>query len=469
MKNSAPFALSRRALLRSMAAGSSLLPALVSQMLAEAAGPAGDPLAPRPAHFPAKAKRVIFLFMGGGVSHVDSWDPKPRLFRAAGQSVSVDEWQGRKGDYKMFLTRPLWEFRPHGRCGTEVSSLFPHTAQCVDDMCVIRSMRSDHTNHYESTLGMHTGSFNFARPSMGSWVSHGLGSLNRNLPSFIVIAPQTPYAGNQVWASDFLPGAHQGTLVVPGPDPIDNIRPRAATPRLQELELAAMARRNRQHLLTRANDPLLSARVKSFETAFGMQMEAPEAFDLSKESDATLDLYGLERGSTQGFAWQCLVARRLAERGVRFVELIDGGSSNNWDSHGDMNAHAPLAKNVDQPIAGLLRDLKQRGMLDDTLVVWTTEFGRTPFKEAPGQPGREHHHWVFSSWMAGGGVKGGMVYGESDDAGIRVAKDEVHVHDFHATILHLLGFDHEQLTHRHNGRDYRLTDVAGHVVRGILA
>jgi hypothetical protein len=200
-----------------------------------------------------------------------------------------------------------------------------------------------------------------------------------------------------------------------------------------------------------------------------MQMAAPEVFDLSKESDATLSLYGLERGSTKGFGWQCLVARRLAERGVLFIELIDGGSSNNWDSHGDMNAHAPLAKNVDQPIAGLLRDLKQRGMLDDTLVVWTTEFGRTPFKEAPGQAGREHHHWVFSSWMAGGGVKAGTVYGESDDAGIRVAKDEVHVHDFHATILHLLGFDHEQLTYRHNGRDYRLTDVAGNVVKGVLA
>jgi uncharacterized protein DUF1501 len=284
-----------------------------------------------------------------------------------------------------------------------------------------------------------------------------------------VLARRTPYAGNQVWASDFLPGAHQGTLVVPGAEPIANIRRRAQTDQLQALELTAMAKMNRRHLLTRSNDPLLSARIKSFETAFGMQMEAPEIFDLSKESDATHRLYGLQRGSTNGFGWQCLVARRLAERGVRFIELIDGGSSDNWDSHGDMMAHEPLAKNVDQPIAGLLQDLKERGMLEDTLVVWTTEFGRTPFKETAGAKGREHHHWVFSSWMAGGGVKGGIVYGESDDCGIRVARDEVHVHDFHATILHLMGLNHEKLTYRHNGRDYRLTDVAGNVVKGVLA
>ena len=459
--------LTRRHALRSMLAGSSLFPGLLSQLLAEP--DAADPLAARPALFPAKAKRVIFLVMNGGVSHVDSWDPKPLLFKNAGQSVTVDEFQGRKGDYKMFLTRPLWEFRPHGHCGTEVSELFPHTAKCVDDLCVIRSMRSDHTNHYESTLGMHTGSFNFARPSIGSWVSYGLGSENTNLPSFVVLARATPYAGNQNWASDFLPGAHQGTLVMPGPEPIANVNRRVASNRLQELELQAMANRDRRHLLIRAGDPMLAARMKSFETAFGMQMEAPDIFDLSKESDATLDLYGLKRGSTDGFGWQCLVGRRMAERGVRFIELIDGGSSNNWDSHGDMQAHGPLAQNVDRPIAGLLTDLKQRGMLDDTLVVWTTEFGRTPFKEAPNQAGREHHHWVFSSWMAGGGVKGGTTYGASDDCGIRVGRDEVHVHDFHATILHLLGFDHERLTYRHNGRDYRLTDVSGNVVKAILA
>jgi hypothetical protein len=285
----------------------------------------------------------------------------------------------------------------------------------------------------------------------------------------VVIAPKTPYAGGQVWASDFLPGAHQGTLVVPGAEPVANLRRRASSGLLQELELGAMAAMDRRHLARRAGDPLLEARMKSFETAFGMQMELPDVFDLSRESDATLALYGLERGSTKGFAWQCLVARRLAERGVRFVELIDVGSSDNWDAHGDMMTHVPLAKNVDQAVAGLLRDLKQRGMLDDTLVVWTTEFGRTPFNATADHKGREHHHWVFSSWLAGAGVRAGTVYGASDDHGIRVGRDEVHVHDFHATILHLMGLDHERHTYRHTGRDYRLTDVAGQVVKGILA
>ena len=470
MKNDfTPF--TRRSFIRSLAGSSVLFPGLLSQLLAEdsaRSGPA-DPLLPRAPHFAPKAKRVIFLYMSGGVSHVDSWDHKPKLFADAGKTVSVDEFQGRKGDFKMFAKRPQWDFAKHGQCGTEVSSLFPHMADCVDDLCVIRSMKSDHTNHYEATLGIHTGSFTFARPSIGSWVSYGLGTENRNLPSFVVIAPKTPYAGGQVWASDFLPGAHQGTLVLPGPEPVANIKRRAATGHLQELELAAMAKLNQRHLATRADDPLLSARIKSFETAFGMQSEMPEVFDLSKESDATLKLYGLERGSTRGFAWQCLVARRLAERGVRFVELIDVGSSDNWDAHGDMLTHAPLAKNVDQAIAGLLRDLKSRGMLDDTLVVWTTEFGRTPFNNSADAKGREHHHWVFSSWLAGAGVKPGTVYGESDDYGINVAKNAVHVHDFHATILHLMGLDHERLTYRHTGRDYRLTDVHGQVVEGILA
>ena len=471
MKTECKFDFSRRGFLRSMVGGSILLPNLISQLLAEetATIPNVDPLAPKPAHFPPKAKRVIFLYMSGGVSHVDSWDPKPKLFTDVGKTTSVNEYQGRKGDFKMFLKRPQWEFAPHGQSGTQVSGLFPHLAGCVDDLCVIRSMKSDHTNHYEATLGMHTGSFTFARPSIGSWVSYGLGTENRNLPSFVVIAPKSPYAGGQVWGSDFLPGAHQGTLVVPGEEPIANVKRRAATNRLQEMELGVMARMNQRHLTTRADDPLLHARIKSFETAFGMQMEVPHVFDLSKESDTTLSLYGLRRGQTTGFGWQCLMARRLVEHGVRFVELIDSGSSDNWDAHGDMLTHTPLAKNVDQPIAGLLRDLKQRGLLEDTLVVWATEFGRTPFVEAEKAKGREHHHWAFSSWLAGAGVKPGSVYGQTDEYGINVAKDPVHVHDFHATILHLLGFDHERLTYRHTGRDYRLTDVAGRVVNGVLA
>jgi hypothetical protein len=412
---------------------------------------------------------VIMLYMSGGVSHVDSWDHRPRLFRDAGKTVTVNEFQGRKGSFSMYLKAPQWRFRPRGNSGTEVSDLFPFMADCVDDLCVIRSMKSDHTNHYEATLGMHTGSFTFARPSMGSWISYGLGTLNRNLPSFIVLAPHAPYAGGQVWGSDFLPGAYQGTRVVPGTEPVANIQRRVGSEELQRLELGLLAGMNRRHQVQRSDDPELAARIQSFETAFGMQREMPDVFDLSDETEQTFRSYGLQPGSTAGFGWQCLVARRLAERGVRFVELIDTGASGNWDAHGDMLSHAPLAANVDQPVAALLKDLKQRGLLDDTLVVWTTEFGRTPFNAAPQAAGREHHHWVFSSWLAGGGVRGGMSWGQSDDYGIDVASDEVHVHDFHATILHLLGLDHTRLTWRNSGRDYRLTDVHGRVVHEILS
>jgi hypothetical protein len=443
---------------------------IVHELLASEPTDGLDPLAPRSPHFTPKAKRVIFLFMSGGVSHVDTFDPKPKLTADHGKPVTLDhpETRNRPGYEKLFLKQPQWTFKPRGQCGTEVSDLFPSVGRCMDDVCLIRSMHTDHSNHYNATLGMHTGSFNVARPSIGAWVSYGLGTFNRNLPSFLVIAPVTPYAGSQVWASDFLPGSHQGTLVVPGPEPLRNIRPQVAKPVLQERELAALAELNRQHLQRTGADPALEARIRSFETAFGMQLEAPEAFDLGKETDATLKLYGLERGSTKGFAWQCLIARRLAERGVRFIELIDTGSSDNWDSHGDMMAHAPLAKNVDQPIAALLVDLKQRGMLDDTLVVWTTEFGRTPFNNTADAKGREHHNWAFSSWLAGGGVKGGIVHGATDEHGIRVAEKGVHVNDFHATILHLLGLDHTRLTYRFASRDFRLTDVAGEVVREVL-
>jgi hypothetical protein len=314
---------------------------------------------------------------------------------------------------------------------------------------------------------MHTGSFAQSRPSIGSWLTYGLGSENRNLPGFVVIAPRQTYAGTQVYASDFLPGAYQGTLVVPGSEPISNIAPRVPTEK-QRLELDLLAKLNTQHLSDRSDDGNLVTRLRTFETAFGMQMAVPQVFDLSKETDATLESYGLKRGQTTGFAWQCLAARRLIEQGVRFVELIDTGSSGNWDAHGDMMSHEPLAKNVDQPIAALLKDLKQRGLLEDTLVVWTTEFGRTPFNNTADAKGREHHPWAFSSWLAGAGVKPGIVYGATDEHGLRVADNGVDVHDFHATILHLMGFDHERLTFRHSGRDYRLTDVHGKVVRGLL-
>jgi hypothetical protein len=446
----------RRQMIRSLLGSSLLMPGLLRDLMA-----ADDPMAPKQPHFPAKAKRVIFLYMTGGVSHVDSFDPKPKLTEDHGKTV-------RKGQ---FLVRSPFTFKKFGQSGLEVSELFPYVGQCADDLCVIRSMRNDDNDHFGATLGIHTGSTMFSRPSIGSWVSYGLGTVNQNLPAFIVLAPYLPYGGGQVWGSDFLPAAHQGTRIVPGGEPIPNMTIHDEPAALQAMELRTLAEFNRKHLASRASDPSLAARIKSFETAFGMQREAPEVFDLTKETDATHKLYGLERGSTQGFAWQCLVARRLAERGVRFIELIDSGSdlNRNWDAHFDIQTHVKLARNVDQPIAGLLADMKSRGMLEDTLVVWTTEFGRTSFNQKADGKGREHHNRVFSSWLAGAGVKAGTVYGESDEYGIEVAKDAMHFHDFHATILHLLGMDHTRLTYRYAGRDFRLTDVAGEVVKGVLA
>jgi hypothetical protein len=463
----------RRAALGSLVTGTTLFAGLLSQRAAAEPEPA-DPLAPRRPHFAPKAKRIIFLNMSGGVSHIDSFDYKPRLFTGHGETYKVPQimleafaLNNRAVD--KFFKRPDWEFKQRGKSGLWISELFPQMASCADDLCVLNSMRTSHADHFQATLGMHSGSVTFARPSIGSWLSYGLGSENHNLPSFVVLAPSLPYAGTQVWASDFLPGAHQGTLVSPGAEPIANIKRLQSQGALQELELGFTQKLNRAHLAQRGADPNLTTRIRSMETAFGMQMEAPEALDFAGETDATLALYGLARGATKGFGWQCLAARRLAERGVRFIELIDTGASGNWDSHGDMADHGRLARNVDQPIAGLLRDLKSRGMLEDTLVVWTTEFGRTPFNSKKDAKGREHHAEAFSTWMAGGGVKAGFYYGQTDEFGCKVEKDEVHIHDFHATILHLMGLDHERLTFRHGGRDYRLTDVAGNVVHQLLA
>ncbi len=458
----------RRGFVQSAVAGSLLMPGLLGELLA---ADGGDPLAPKKPHFPGKAKSVIFLFMSGGVSHVDSFDPKPKLVADHGKQVTFDhpETKDRPGYEKLFLKKPGWAFAPRGKSGIEVSDLFPELGKQIDDVAVIRSMHTGHSNHYNATLGMHTGSFTAARPSLGAWASYGLGTPNKNLPSFLVLAPQMPYAGTQVWASDFLPGAHQGTRVVPGAEPVANLRPRVPSVGRQQMELDAMRSFNETHRETRPDDPHLAARIKSFETAFGMQTEMPAAFDLAKETDDTLALYGLKRGQTDGFGWQCLVARRLVERGVRFVELIHTGSSGNWDSHGDMADHGRLAKQVDRPMAGLIQDLKRAGLFDDVLVVWTTEFGRTPFNNTATNPGREHHNWAFSSWLAGAGVKRGVVHGATDDHGMKAVEKPVHVHDFHATILHLMGLDHEKLTYRHAGRDYRLTDVSGTVVQNVLA
>lgn len=461
----------RRRFVRSAVASSLLMPGILSEILAADSAEQSNPLSPKPPHFPAKAKSVIFLFMSGGVSHIDSFDPKPKLIEDHGKEVVFDhpETRNRPGYEKIFLKRPDWKFSPRGQSGIEVSDLFPHIANQADDIAFIRSMHTSHSNHYNATLGMHTGSFAFARPSIGAWMSYGLGTVNQNLPSFLVLAPDMPYAGTQVWASDFLPGAHQGTRVMPGSEPVANLVRRVPQSKQQELELEVLNAFNASHQAKRMNDPQLAARIKSFETAHGMQTEMPAALDLSQESDATLALYGLKRGETSGFGWQCLAARRLVQRGVRFVELIHTGSSGNWDSHGNMADHGRLAPQVDQPIAGLLQDLKQQEMLDDVLVVWTTEFGRTPFNNTADAPGREHHNWAFTSWLAGAGVKQGFVHGATDEYGIRATEKPVHVHDFHATILHLMGIDHERLTYRHGGRDYRLTDVHGHVVKDVLS
>lgn len=459
--------LSRRSFGSSLA-GSLLAGGLLSELLA---ADSSDPLAPKKPHFPGKAKSVIFLFMSGGVSHVDSFDPKPKLVADHGKQVTFDhpETKNRPGYEKLFLKKPDWKFAPRGKSGIEVSDLFPELGKQADDLAVIRSMHTSHSNHYNATLGMHTGSFAFARPSLGAWASYGLGTVNKNLPSFLVLAPQMPYAGTQVWAADFLPGAHQGTRVVPGAEPVANLRPRVTDTGRQQLELDALKVFNESHRSSRADDPALAARIKSFETAFGMQSEMPEAFELSKEDDKTLALYGLKRGQSDGFGWQCLVARRLVERGVRFVELIHTGSSGNWDSHGNMADHGNLARQVDRPMAGLIQDLKRVGLFDDVLVVWTTEFGRTPFNNTADNKGREHHNWAFSSWLAGAGVKRGVVHGATDEHGMKAVEKPVHVHDFHATILHLMGLNHERLTYRHAGRDYRLTDVSGEVVKDVLS
>ncbi len=443
-------------MIRSLAGGGLILPGLLSQLLAEREG--STALEP---HFTPRVKRVIFLFMTGGVSHVDTFDPKPVL----------NSKHGRPHGRNRYFKGADWKFRRYGQSGIEVSDLFPEIGGVIDDVCVIRSMTNINGDHFGATIGIHTGSATFNRPSIGSWVSYGLGTVNSDLPAFLVVSPGLPYGGAQSWGSAFHPPTQKGPRIVPGEEPNAPMRRRSKSADLQRTEIDLVQFFNQQHLAGREHDENLDARIRSLETAARMQIAAPEAFDLSKESDATHALYGLERGSTDGFAWQCLVARRLAERGVRFIELIDGDShlDVNWDAHAKMSNYNALARNVDRPIAGLLKDLKARGMLDETLVVWTTEFGRGPFVPNPGTEGRNHHARVYSSWLAGGGIRGGMVYGASDELGDGVAKDVVSAHDFQATILHQLGLDHERLTYRHAGRDYRLTDVYGRVVHDILA
>ena len=442
---------------------------------AEAAGvPPSNPLLPKAPHFPAKAKRVIFLFMNGGPSQVDTFDPKPSLAKYVGKSLPMELL---KTERKTGSALPSpWAFKHYGKSGTEVSDLFPHTAQHVDSMAVIRSMHADVPNHEPSLLLMNCGESRQIRPSLGSWVTYGLGTEDQNLPGFIAMCPGGfPIQETQNWQSGFLPGVLAGTYIDPRQTDIEkiveHIRNHNETNAEQRGQLDLVQALNRKHLERHQRDAALESRIQSFELAYRMQSEATDAFDTSLESQATRDLYG-----PGVFARQCLVARRLAEKGVRFIQLYHGAGQP-WDSHDDLELnHGRLAKECDQAIGALLTDLKQRGMLDETLVIWGGEFGRTPVVELPTPGsnagkinGRDHNHWGFSMWMAGGGVKGGTVYGATDEFGFRAQENPVHVHDLHATILHLLGFDHTKLTYRYAGRDFRLTDVYGNVVHDLIA
>ena len=425
----------------------------------------GGPLAPKPGHFESKAKHLLFVFLTGGFSHVDTFDPKPKLATDNGKTF-------RAITSRDVLMQPLtgsqFKFSPCGESGLSVSELFPHVGTVADELCVIRSLHTDSSEHFQATLAMHPGSATVPLPSLGTWLSYGLGTFNPNLPSYVVLAEHTPYAGAQVWDNNFLPPYHQGVRIVPGDEPIANLRSPARNATLAELERIMLRDANELHASARPGDLDLRARMHSFDLGRGMLREAPETFDLTRESAATLAAYGSQPGDKVSFAAQCLLARRLVERGVRVVELIDTGSQDNWDAHGDMQQHRGKAARVDQPLAAMLRDLRQRGLLDQTLVAICTEFGRTPWSSTLNAKGRDHWHRAFTCLLAGAGVKGGIVYGQTDEYGIDVASDPCHVHDYHATILHLMGIDHERLTHRYAGRDFRLTDVAGSVLRPIL-
>ena len=415
-------------------------------------------------HFAARAKRVIFLFMPGGPSQVDTFDPKPQLTIDDGKP-SPKQYLGQT---RNLLASP-WKFQRHGESGLDVSELFPHVARHVDDLCVIRSMVTDDPNHPGGCLLMHTGERVSSRPSLGAWVTYGLGTENRDLPGFVAIGPGPIIEGARQYGSSFLPAAYQGTFVSNPDQPLRNLTS-AVSRDQQRRELDALSRLNELHRNRRTEDSRLSARINSFELAYRMQTTAPEAFSLAGETAETNRLYGVDQPSTETFGKQCLLARRLVERGVRFVQLYHTtGGFQPWDQHSDLKGgHEKNALATDLPIAGLLHDLKQRGLLEDTLVIWGGEFGRTPAREGAAN-GRDHHPFGFTMWMAGGGVKGGMAYGATDEYGWDAVENPVHVHDLHATILHLLGLDHERLTYRFAGRDFRLTDVYGNVVKGILA
>ena len=465
--NTDPPAFSRRTFLHRTGAGLGAI-ALDALLAGRAAAAPGNPLSARPGHFPARAKRCVFLYMPGGPSHLDLFDPKPRLNREHGQPLPFAKPALEHKKTGNLFGSP-WKFARHGQSGHEISELLPNLARCADELCIVRSMVGDNINHTGGNFQMCFGDQAFPRPSIGSWATYGLGSENENLPGFVVISPKSPPGGATLWGSSFLPAAHQGTWVHDFARPVANLADPLADLAQQSNKLETMRLLNERHAAMHPEEPMLAARIASFELAFRMQREAPEAFALDRESAATRALYGLDDPLTAGFGQQCLLARRLLERGVRFVHVFDTSTHPNvWDHHGMIATKLPAAcVGIDKPVAGFLHDLRQRGLLDDTLVVWGGEFGRSPTTE--GVDGREHHPFGFTMWLAGGGVKAGHVHGATDEYGWFATRDKVHIHDLHATILHLLGLDHERLTYRADGRDYRLTDVYGNVVEGLLA
>ena len=457
----------REALLRSGTGFGSL--ALADLMANESKAEVGklDPLAPKQAHYPSKAKHVVHLFMNGGPSQVDTFDPKPILDKYHGKPLPETNLRTeRKTGAAM---RSPFKFKKYGQSGIEVSELFENTAMHVDDMCIIRSMHADVPNHEPSLMLMNCGDGRLPRPSFGSWVTYGLGSENKNLPGFVVMCPGGyPIVTTQNWRSSFLPGVFQGTyLDTKNSDPeklVAFIRNSEMPVARQRKQLDLVQLLNDQNLASRNFDPQLESRIRSFELAFRMQSEATDVFDLTKETKSIRELYG---DTTNGR--QLLYTRRLIEKGVRFIQVWSGAGQP-WDNHDSLEKqHKKLAGDWDKPIAAFLLDLKQRGLFDSTLVLWGGEFGRTPVAEMPGLSGRDHNHYGFTCWLAGGGVKGGTVVGSTDEFGFKAEQNPVHVHDLHATMLHLLGMDHEKLTYRYAGRDFRLTDVHGNLVKEIIA
>ena len=473
------FPVTRRQLLARCGAGfGSLALADLLQRNPLSAAESLNPLAPRKSHFPAKAKAVIWIFINGGHSHVDTWDYKPELIKQDGKPLpSIDKHSGFFVNSVGPLMKSPFEWKQYGQSGKWVSSLFPNLSKHVDKMAFIHSLWSESNNHSPALFMMNTGLPRMGNPSVGSWVTYGLGSENENLPGFVVMSDPKgrglPKGHSLNWTSGFLPGAFQGTWLKPSGDPIDNLKPAAGvSDKDQESSLGLMAKLNRLKVEETAADRELEARIKSFELAYRMQSAAPEAMDIGRETKETQELYGIGRPECDHVAKQCLIARRLVERGVRVVQLYSGGMENqlSWDGHIDIKGnHSQFAGETDQPVSALLTDLQNRGLLESTLVVWAGEFGRLPVSQPGGKPGRDHNPHANTAWLAGGGVKGGTSYGATDDVGYKAAVDKVDTHDFHATLLHLLGMDHEKLTFMHNGRRYRLTDVFGKVVKPIVS